>query len=160
MAAKKKPARKPARKASRRAAKRPTRRQPETLRFRAVNPSFTVNDIERGVAWYRDVLGCTVKDRWERDGKLTGAVIKAGSVELYLGQDDWKLGRDRKKGEGFRIYCTTVQDIDRLAAAIKTKGGTLLHDPQTEPWGERDFAIADPDGFKITVSQQRRAGGR
>jgi len=135
--------------------KRPTRHKPETLRFRGVSPGFTVNDIERSLAWYRDVLGFTVKDRWERDGKLSGASVKAGSVELYLGQDDWKLGRDRRKGEGFRIYCTTAQDIDRLAAAIKTRGGTLLHDPQTEPWGERDFAIADPDGFKITISQVR-----
>ena len=156
MPAKKKSTKKPARKAPRRAQpKRPTRHKPESLRFREVSPGFTVNDIQRSVAWYRDVLGCTVKDRWERDGKLTGAIIKAGSVELYLGQDDWKLGRDRKKGEGFRIYCTTVQDIDRLAAAIKTRGGTLLHDPQTQPWGERDFAVADPDGFKITISQER-----
>ena len=156
MPAKKKSTKKPTRKAPRRAQpKRPTRHKPESLRFREVSPGFTVNDIQRSVAWYRDVLGCTVKDRWERDGKLTGAIIKAGSVELYLGQDDWKLGRDRKKGEGFRIYCTTVQDIDRLAAAIKTRGGTLLHDPQTQPWGERDFAVADPDGFKITISQER-----
>jgi uncharacterized glyoxalase superfamily protein PhnB len=156
MPAKKKGTRKPTRKASRRSRpKRPTRRKPETLRFRSVSPSFTVNDIERSLAWYRDVLGCTVQDRWERDGKLTGAIIKAGRVELYLGQDDWKLGRDRKKGEGFRIYCSTVQDIDKVAAGIKARGGTLLHEPQTEPWGERDFAVADPDGFKITVSRQR-----
>ena len=154
MAAKKEGARKP-RPVSRSRPKRLTRRQPENLRFRGVSPSFTVNDIERSVAWYRDVLGCTIKDRWERDGKLAGVVVKAGSVELYLGQDDWKLGRDRKKGEGCRIYCTTVQDIDRLAATIKTRGGVLLHDPQTEPWGERDFGIADPDGFKITISQHR-----
>ncbi len=153
MPAKKKSTRKPARKAPRARAKRPARHQPETLRLRSVSPSFTVNDIERSSAWYRDVLGCTVKDRWERDGKLMGALIRAGSVELYLGQDDWKLGRDRKKGEGFRIYCSTVQDIDKLAATIKARGGTLLHDPQTESWGERDFGIADPDGFKITISQ-------
>jgi lactoylglutathione lyase len=155
MPAKKKGARKPARKAPRRAAKRPTRRQPETMRFRSVSPSFTVNDIERSVAWYRDVLGCTVTDRWEQEGKLMGVMLRAGSVELYLGQDDWKLGRDRKKGEGFRIYCTTAQDIDKVAAGIKARGGTLLHDPRTEPWGERDFGIADPDGFRITVSQHR-----
>lgn len=155
MPAKKKSTKKPTRKAPRSRPKRPTRRQPETLRLRSVSPGFTVNDIERSIAWYRDVLGCAVKDRWERDGKLMGVVIKAGSVELYLGQDDWKLGRDRKKGEGCRIYCSTVQDIDKLATTIKSRGGTLLHDPQTEPWGERDFAVADPDGFKITISQVR-----
>jgi len=131
------------------------RSQPETLRLRASNPGFTVNDIAKSVAWYQDVLGCLVVDRWEREGKLMGATLRAGAVDFYLGQDDWRKGRDRKKGEGFRLYCVTAQDVETLAAAIKARGGTLLHEPQTEPWGERDFAVADPDGFKITISQAR-----
>jgi uncharacterized glyoxalase superfamily protein PhnB len=161
MPAKKKSAKKPAPRAKR--AKRPAartratvaRRQPETLRLRACTAGLTVNDIQRSVAWYRDVFGCVVADRWERDGKLMGATMRAGNVEFYLGQDDWRKGRDRVKGEGFRIYCTTAQKVEALAAGIKARGGTLLHEVQTEPWGERDFAIADPDGFKITISQSR-----
>ncbi len=158
MPAKKKSTRKPARKVARKAARpkaRPTRKQPETLRLRAATPGYTVNDIHRSVAWYQNVLGCVVAERWEKDGELRGATLRAGSVEFYLGQDDWKLGRDRDKGTGFRIYCTTRQSVDVIAAQIKARGGTLLHDPQDESWGERDFAIADPDGFKITISQAR-----
>jgi uncharacterized glyoxalase superfamily protein PhnB len=131
------------------------RHQPETLRLRASNAGFTVNDIDKSVAWYQDVLGCVVVDRWERGGKLMGATLRAGAVDFYLGQDDWRKGKDRKKGEGCRLYCVTAQDVEALAATIKARGGTLLHEPQTEPWGERDFAIADPDGFKITISQAR-----
>lgn len=158
MPAKKKSTRKPARKVARKAARpkaRPSRKQPETLRLRAATPGYTVNDIHRSVAWYQNVLGCVVAERWEKDGELRGATLRAGSVEFYLGQDDWKLGRDREKGTGFRIYCTTRQRVDVIAAQIKARGGTLLHDPQDESWGERDFAIADPDGFKITISQAR-----
>jgi len=158
MPAKKKSARKPARKVTRKAARpkaRPSRKQPETLRLRAATPGYTVNDIHRSVAWYENVLGCVVVERWEKDGELRGATLRAGSVEFYLGQDDWKLGRDRVKGAGFRIYCTTRQNVDTIATVIKARGGTLLHGPQDELWGERDFAIADPDGFKITISQAR-----
>lgn len=129
------------------------RRQPETLRLRASHPGFTVNDVQRSVAWYRDVLGCVVVDRWERDGKLAGATLRAGVVDFFLAQDDWRKGRDRRKGEGVRLYAVTAQSVEALAAAIKRRGGALLHEPQTEPWGERDFAVADPDGFKITISQ-------
>ena len=114
-----------------------------------------MNDIHRSLAWYQNVLGCIVVERWERDGELRGATLRAGAVDFYLGQDDWKQGRDRVKGAGFRIYCTTSQKVDAIAAGIKARGGTLLHDPQDESWGERDFAIADPDGFKITISQAR-----
>jgi len=154
MPAKKKSARKGARKTAR-AHARPVRKQPETLRLRRATPGYTVNDIHKSVAWYRDVLGCIVVERWEKDGQLRGATLRAGTVEFYLGQDDWKLGRDRVKGAGFRIYCTTSQDVDVIAADIKARGGTLLHEPQDEPWGERDFAVADPDGFKITISRAR-----
>src|SRR5262249_7057493 len=78
--------------AARRKAARPVRTQPETLRLRGAAPSFTVSDIARSVAWYRDVLGLVVKDRWEHDGKLAGAEMVGGSVTFYLGQDDWKKG--------------------------------------------------------------------
>jgi uncharacterized glyoxalase superfamily protein PhnB len=158
MPAKKKSARKPARKVARKAARpkaRPSRKQPETLRLRAATPGYTVNDIHRSVAWYQNVLGCVVVERWEKDGELRGATLRAGAVDFYLGQDDWKQGHDRVKGAGFRIYCTTSQNVDTIAAGIKARGGTLLHDVKDEPWGERDFAIADPDGFKITISQAR-----
>ncbi len=158
MPAKKKRPRKTAAKPKRkrtRSAARALRKQPETLRLRAATPGYTVNDIHRSLAWYTNVLGCIVVERWEREGQLRGATLRAGAVDFYLGQDDWKLGRDRVKGAGFRIYCTTSQDVDAVADGIRARGGTLLHDPQDEPWGERDFAIADPDGFKITISQAR-----
>ena len=128
------------------------RQHPETLRLRHVSIGLTVNDLQRSLAWYRDVLGFVVTDEWHREGTLQGVEMRAGSVEIFLGQDDWKKGRDRSKGEGIRLYGRTAQDIDRLAALIKSRGGVLAHDPRTQPWGERDFGMVDPDGFKITIS--------
>lgn len=154
-----------ARKATKRTASRRTpakparqRKQPEAMRLRSAAPGFTVNDIEKSLGWYRDVLGFTVGDRWEHEGKLAGVELVAGGVTFMLGQDDWAKGRDRKKGEGFRIYCSTVQDVDRLAERIKACGGTLLQEPRDQPWGMRDFAVADPDGFKITIAKEAKRG--
>src|ERR1700681_747267 len=78
-------------------------------RLTSASPSFTVNDIEKSMAWYRDVLGFTVGERWEDGGKLLGAEMAAGDVSFMIGQDDWKKGRDRVKGIGVRMYCTTDQ---------------------------------------------------
>jgi len=127
-------------------------KDPTTLRLRSATPGFTVNDIARSVAWYRDVLGCIVGEEWRESGILRGATMRAGAVEFFLGQDDWKKGRDRVKGQGFRIYCSTAQNVDAVAARIKAAGGVLTHEPRDEPWGERDFGIIDPDGFKLTIS--------
>jgi len=147
-AARPKAAVKPAAKAS----VRERRKVPESLRLRRLSIGLTVNDLQRSLAWYRDIIGFVVTDEWRVEGVLHGVEMRAGSVEIFLGQDDWKKGRDRIKGEGIRIYGRTVQDIDRLAALIRAKGGVLSHQPQTQPWGERDFGVVDPDGFRITFS--------
>lgn len=128
------------------------RAKPETLRLQAVMPTFTVSDIRRSIAWYRDVLGFTVLDEMMHEGELLGAAIKAGSVEILLGQDDWAQGKDREKGVGFRLYCVSAQDIDEIAANIKARGGELTQEPTDQPWGARDLAVIDPDGFKISIS--------
>ena len=133
------------------------RSESKTLQLRSAAPSFTVNDVQKSLAWYRDVLGFSVGERWERDGKLAGVELAAGGVTFMIGQDDWKKGRDRVKGEGFRIYCTTTQDLDRLAQRIKKCGGSLAQEPTDQPWGMRDLALTDPDGFKITIGVERRA---
>jgi len=130
------------------------RKQPETLRLRDVAPGFTVSDLHASLAWYRDVVGFVVKQRWEHEGELRGVELGAGTVSFYLWQDDWKKGRARKKGEGCRIYCSTAQDVDGLAAAVKSRGGVLEYEPRDQPWGGRDFALVAPDGFKITIGSR------
>ena len=114
--------------------------------------AFNVTDLDAARRFYGDVLGCTVKDRWVQEGVLMGAELTAGDVRLMIGQDDWKQGRDRVKGAGFRLYCSTTQDVDRLASQVKASGGTLSYEPRDE-WGMRAFAIEDPDGFKITIAK-------
>lgn len=131
------------------------RRQPETLRLRKIAPSFTATDLQRSIAFYRDVLGFVVGEEWRQDGVLAGCEIHAGAVTFMLGQDDFAKGRDRQKGLGTRVWCHTAQDLDRLAAEIKARGGVLDQDPQDMEWGDRVFMITDPDGFKLTFVQTR-----
>jgi lactoylglutathione lyase len=128
------------------------RAQPESFRGRALAASLTVNDLQKSLAWYRDVIGFTVDQQYEREGKLMGVALKAGDVRILIGQDDGAKGWDRVKGEGFSLMITTVQDVDELAARIKERGGTLELEPADMPWGARVFRVQDPDGFKIAIS--------
>ncbi|HEV8266160.1 MAG TPA: VOC family protein [Gemmatimonadales bacterium] len=133
----------------------PARRQPETLRLRLTAPSFTATDLQRSIAFYRDVLGFLVGEEWRENGVLAGVELIAGGVTFMVTQDDFAKGRDRRKGLGFRLRCHTAQDIDRLAAQIKERGGVLDQEPKDMPWGERLFMISDPDGFKLSFVQER-----
>src|SRR5258705_13383158 len=112
-----------------RTAAKVNRKRPETLRLASISPSFTVDDIEKSIAWYRDVLGFVVGEQWDDEGKLAGARLKAGSMSLLLNQDDFEKGRERTKGEGLRVYCSTRQNIDELAEDIKSRGGRLDYEP-------------------------------
>ncbi len=139
-----------------RSARRPKRKSPETFRARGLTPSLTVNDLKQSLAWYETVLGFTVEDRWEADGALRGVELKAGNTRLMLNQDDWARGRERLKGEGFRLWFETAQNLDALAAEITARGGRLDHEPRTMPWGDRAMALTDPDGYRLTIAQIQR----
>ena len=144
--------------ASRRAKAAPAKSSAKSgaLKMTEASPSFTANDLERSIGWYRDIVGFVVGERWEREGKLVGCELRAGNVSLMIGQDDWKKGRDRVKGQGFRLYCGTTQDVDALARQIKERGGKLDSEPADQPWGSRDFSLTDPDGFKITIGKESK----
>ena len=118
--------------------------------LRDASPSFTVSDLGRSLTFYRDVLGFKVDQEWKDNGKVRGVSFTAGKVTLMIGQDDWAKGRDRMKGQGFRMYFETETNVDALAEGIAKRGGTLESLPENQPWGYRDFSMADPDGFKIT----------
>lgn len=130
----------------------PKRRFPETLRLRSVSAGLTVGDLQKSVAWYRDVLGFVVGEEWKRDGMTTGYELLAGAARFFLGQDDWAKGRDRVKGVGCRLHLATAQNVDDIAAGAKKAGAKLDTEPDTAPWGARYFTITDPDGFKLTIS--------
>src|SRR2546425_5232415 len=85
---------------------------------------------------------------------LRGIQLKAGGCDIMLNQDDFAKGRDRRKGEGCRVWVSTVQDITAIAARVRATGWPLDREPSETPWGDWAFALTDPDGFKITVIQE------
>jgi catechol 2,3-dioxygenase-like lactoylglutathione lyase family enzyme len=130
------------------------RRDPETLRLRSLEPSFTVGDLDRSIRFYTEVLGFVVGERWIHEGVLHGVLLRAGACEIGLSQDDWTKGRDRKKGQGMRIWCGTIQDIDALASRIRAAGGLLTEGPRDQSWGARSLSVVDPDGFGLTIYRE------
>src|ERR1043166_3931557 len=88
------------------------RAQPESFRAVTLSASLTVKDLQKSLAWYRDVVGFTVDQEHEREGKLRAVSMKAGAVRILLGQDDGARGLDRVKGEGVSLQMTTAQTAD------------------------------------------------
>ena len=121
------------------------------LKAKTLSTSFTVNDIQQSIKFFEG-LGFAIEEWWEEGGKLLGVMLQAGEAHIGLSQDDWKKGRGRAKGVGMRVFITTTQDIDQLAASAKNAGITLDSEPHDTEWGTRAFEVTDPSGFKVTIS--------
>ena len=123
------------------------------LQAKTISPTLTVNDLQRSVAFFEG-LGFGVEERWEENGVLLGVMLRAGEGRINLSQDDWKKGRDREKGVGMRIFISTTQDVDQLAAHAKKAGVALDAEPHDTPWGSRAFEVTEPSGFRLTISSE------
>jgi uncharacterized glyoxalase superfamily protein PhnB len=122
----------------------------ETLQISAIGASLTVDDLQQSITFY-EALGFAVDERWEDNGTLLGVMLRAGKSQIGLSQDDWKKGRDRKKGIGIRLFISTTQNVDEIAARAKDRGIQLSADPHDTEWKSRAFEVTDPSGFVWTI---------
>ena len=130
----------------------PTR---EATEFTSIIPNLTADDLSKSVTFY-EALGFTIDERWEEEGTLVGVMMRAGSTRLGLSQDDWKKGRDRRKGVGVRILVETAQNVDEIAARARSAGVTLGREPHDTEWSARAFEVTDPTGFILTVFSEKQ----
>jgi uncharacterized glyoxalase superfamily protein PhnB len=122
----------------------------EAVQISAIVPTLTVDDLQKSITFYQ-ALGFTVDERWEDKGMLLGVMLRAGKSQIGLNQDDWKKGRDRKKGIGVRLSLSTTQNVDEIARRAKSAGITLKSEPQDTEWKSRAFEVIDPSGFLLTI---------
>jgi uncharacterized glyoxalase superfamily protein PhnB len=79
-------------------------------------------------------------------------MLRAGKTQIGLNQDDWKKGRERKKGIGVRLSISTPPGhVDEIAKRARNAGITLKSDPHDTEWKSRAFEVSDPNGFLLTV---------
>jgi uncharacterized glyoxalase superfamily protein PhnB len=121
----------------------------------SLSASLSVKDLNASLAWYTEVLGFTIAQKHERGGVVRAISLSAGGAQILINQDDGAKGTDRAKGEGMSFMLTTADSIDDLAASAKAAGATLDSEP-AEFGGRRAFRLRDPDGFRLTISTERR----
>ena len=130
----------------------------EAVQISAIVPTLTVDDLQKSIAFY-EALGFAIDERWEEKGTLLGVMLRAGKTQIGLNQDDWKKGRDRKKGIGVRlsISTSTPGSVDEIAKRAKNAGITLKSEPRDTEWKSRAFEVSDPSGFLLTIFSETSA---
>ena len=130
----------------------------EAVQISAIVPTLTVDDLQESITFY-EALGFAIDERWEEKGTLLGVMLRAGRTQIGLNQDDWKKGRDRKKGIGVRlsISTSTPGGVDEVAKRAKNAGITLKSEPRDTEWKSRAFEVSDPSGFLLTIFSEPSA---
>jgi lactoylglutathione lyase len=110
-----------------------------------------VSDLIASVEFYRDVAG--LAHRFTDAGY---AEFGTGPTRLALYERrraEWLTGHPVRPGPAGEIVLL-VDDVDAVAAALRTRGICLLSGPADRPWGHRTVHIADPDGFVVEFAQE------
>jgi len=98
-------------------------------------------DVARGIAHYRDVLGFHINYAQDDLG-----VMDRDSVSLLI------VPRG-DPNPGFGACYMYVCDVDALHEELVRNGADVQGSPVSHPWGLRDFKIRDGEGNEITLGQ-------
>lgn len=108
-----------------------------------------VSDMERSVAFYRDVVGLKLLFKQSNWSQFDAGNIIVG---LHPIGEEVKVGPT--SGCTFGIY---VNDIQKTTNEIRRRGGSIAVEPRREPFGLWAL-LKDPDGYNIQLIQMQRTG--
>ena len=118
--------------------------------FIQVTPFMHVEDIEKALAFFNDILGFKTLLRQENYAYLQRETVGFRILEQH-GPDGAPPGNRRF------AYYIDVHDVDQLLAELKPKLDTLpkgdVYGPVNQPYGQRELLVLAPDGNLIAFGQ-------
>ena len=120
-------------------------------------PNLLVADVERSVAFYRDVLGFTLEQSVPDTPPYVFASVERGRVRVFLNAPEpavaeYPTFKNRPLGGTLTLFID-VSDIRAAYESLKDKVAVVL--PLERKWyGVTEFAFTDPDGYLLTYAQR------
>ena len=122
-----------------------------------LTPNLIVSDVQRSLAFYRDVLGFTVGATVPDASPYVFAIVQSGPVEVFLNAPEPAIAeypafKGRPIGGTLTLFIEVV-DIARAHASLKDRVKVVM--PLEHKWyGVTEFAFEDPDGYLITFAER------
>ncbi len=109
-----------------------------------------VAEFERSLRFYHETL--EQKDllqTWDLPNGGKGALMKVreGVILELLGPSGGEVyGGPTPVAISIGLRLESPQEVDRWYERLSTSGVQVVDKPSDKPWGERSFAVNDPDG--------------
>jgi catechol 2,3-dioxygenase-like lactoylglutathione lyase family enzyme len=125
---------------------------------------ITVDDHDKALGFYRDVLGLEVRNDVSFEGMRWVTVVPPNQPELEItietvdsqpgasAEDKEKHAELLAKGLLHGLIFVT-DDVDAAFERIRASGVEMLQEPIDQPYGVRDCAFRDPAGNMIRFNQ-------
>jgi lactoylglutathione lyase len=126
------------------------------MAFLSVMPNLYTADMERAVAFYRDLLGGTQTFRYPAEGLAEHVELRLGDVVIALSSRDAVEDGMPAPTAGhpmeFVVWCDSTDDA---VAALRAAGAPVLLEPYSgHVSGHRRAYVADPDGNWLALVSQ------
>ena len=132
------------------------------MKFSDVTPNLVVSNVERSMAFYRDVLGFTVTATVPDAAPFAFAWMQRDGVSVFLNShasvEELAGLSARPIGGTATLFIIVEADdvktgIDGLFASVAPRA-TVMMGLKDQFYGMREFGIEDPDGYVIFFAQR------
>lgn len=127
--------------------------------MRILHTMLRVGDLDRAIAFYRDVLGMGLISRKDYpEGKFTLAFLGYGTnpehAEIEL-THNWGVP-SYDIGTAYGHIALGVDDIYATCDRIRAAGGKITREPGPMKHGTTVIAfVQDPDGYKVELIEEK-----
>ena len=127
--------------------------------FTSVMPNLYAADMDRAVAFYRDVLGGSETFRTPAAGTPKHVELRLGDIIIALSSRD-EVARqglpEPTSGHPLELV-VGCDSADDAVAALRAAGTPVLVEPYSHFSGHRRAYVADPDGNWIVIASKESA---
>jgi len=134
---------------------------------------FTVSDLDRASAFFRDVLGFTIGPTTRQNGPVVGRMVGVPGAEVaiafatsgdctielicYVTPRSDRTSNLRHCDTGFAHIAFQVDDIESMMQSVRAAGFRLYSEPQVVPAGPRkggkNVYTQGPDGIVVELQE-------
>jgi uncharacterized glyoxalase superfamily protein PhnB len=122
-----------------------------------VIPTLVYDDVGEAIGWLCDAFGFAEFFHYGRDDKIEGAALFVGEGSVMLttartghGSTAYRAPRPDELSQAVMVR---VDDVDAHHGRAKERGAQILMEPQTHPFGERQYSALDFAGHLWAFTQ-------
>ncbi|HEY9002897.1 MAG TPA: VOC family protein [Mucilaginibacter sp.] len=126
----------------------------KTKKFIRINPLLPVKNLRETLDYYRDTLGFSDEWTWtDKNGNETDGGIRRDDMRLLFGEAPDFVIIISSYPKSRLPLMWFVENIDEIFKEYKARGIEFADTLRTHPYGLREFAFIDINGYYIRVSE-------